>query len=179
MGGAKIEISTNDKLMKLEDIGITKEDILSRVSESLIEQMTEEARSDIARFVNDEVKTAVRSQVSAIIMDTARKTFDGTFQPINHYGEAVGRPTTIRDMFVKQAQEWWSLKVDCNGSPSSDIYGNKKTMAQFHAQKAMDEVVRDVMKTQFEPLIADARNQLAGAFTQAIGQLVANTLQKK
>lgn len=165
--------------MKLEDIGITKEDILSRVAESLIEQMTEEARAGIARFVNDEVKTAVRSQVSAIIMDTARKTFDGTFQPINHYGEAVGEPTTIRDMFVKQAKEWWSLKVDREGRPSQDSYGDKKTMAQFHAQAAMDLVVRETMKTQFEPLIADARQQLAGAFTQAIGELVTRTMGKK
>ena len=165
--------------MKLEDIGITKEDILSRVAESLIEQMTEEARANIARFVNDEVKTAVRSQVSAIIMDTARKTFDGTFQPINHYGEAVGEPTTIRDMFVKQAKEWWSLKVDSSGRPTQDSYGNKQTMAQFHAKEAMDLVVRETMKTQFEPLIADARQQLAGAFTQAIGELVTRTMGKK
>lgn len=165
--------------MKLEDIGITKEEILDRVADSLIEQMTEEAKNNIARFVNDEVKTAVRSQVSTIIADTARKTFDGTFQPINHYGEAVGQPTTIRDMFVKQAREWWSLKVDCNGNPSSDTYGSKKTMAQYHAQKAMDEVVRDTMKAQFEPLIKDARKQLADAFTQAISELVTNTLGKK
>ena len=165
--------------MKLEDLGITKEDILNRVAELLVEQLTEGAKSDIARFVNDEVKTAVRSQVSAIIVDTARKTFDGTFQPINHYGEKVGEPTTIRDMFVKEAKEWWTLKVDREGRPSTDSYGDKLTMAQFHAKQAMDAVVRDTMKTMFEPLLADAKQQLAGAFTQSISELVNKTLSKK
>jgi hypothetical protein len=51
-------------------------------------------------------------------------------------------------------------------------------MAQWHAKEAMNEIVRDVMKKEFEPLIADARKQLAAAFTQAIHQLVAQTLAK-
>jgi len=164
--------------MKLEDLGITKEDILNRVAESLVDQMTEDAKSDIARFVNDEVKTAVRGQVSEIIMDTARKTFDGTFQPVNHYGEKIGDSTTIRDMFVKQAKEWWSLKVDSSGRPTTDIYGEKKTMAQYYAKEAMAEVVSATMKKEFEPLLVDAKTQLARAFTQSIAELVAKTIAK-
>jgi hypothetical protein len=164
--------------MKLEDLGITKEDLLEKVAGHLIDELSGDAKSDISHFVNDEVKNNVRSQVSAIIVDTARKTFDGTFQPVNHYGEKVGEPTTIRDIFVKQAMEWWKQPVNSQGHPDKDSWGNKLTMAQWHAKEAMNEIVRDVMKKEFEPLIADARKQLAAAFTQAIHQLVAQTLAK-
>lgn len=164
--------------MKLEDIGITKEDILQKVSEMLVEELNASARKRIAEFVNDEVKSQVRAQVSAIITDTARKTFDGTFQPVNHFGEKAGEPTTIRDLFVSQAKEWWTLKVDCNGKPTTDSWGNKLTMAQYHAKEAISEIVKGVMVNEFTPLITDAKTQLATAFTKSIQELVVQKLGK-
>lgn len=163
--------------MKLEDIGITKEELLEKVAENLVEDLHDGAKRQIEQFIHEEIKGQIRSQVSAIIMDTARKTFDGTFQPVNCFGEREGEPTTIREMFVQRAKEWWLQKVNSNGEPSTS-YGSNKTMAQYHADKAMSEVTKEIMNKEFEPLILDARQKLASAFTVSVQELVTKILGK-
>lgn len=163
--------------MKLEDIGITKDELLEKVAENIVSDLHDDAVRKIEQFIHEEIKTQIRSQVSAIIMDTARKTFDGAFQPVNCFGEKDGEPTTIREMFVQRAKEWWMQKVNSNGDPSTS-YGSNKTMAQYHADKAMSEVTKEIMKSEFEPLILDARKKLAVAFTESVQELVTKILGK-
>ncbi len=162
--------------MNLEELGITKEDILEKVAGHLVDEMEEDAKSQIRSFIREKVQSKVEAQVSAIVSECAAKALDGTFQPVNCFGELIGQPTTIRDIFIKRTTEWWNQKVDRNGQPSNS-YGSFGTMAEWHASQVVTKILADNLSKELQPIIATSKTQLGLAISNAIVEIVKKQLK--
>lgn len=155
----------------LEQLGITKEDILDRVAGQIVDQLGEDAAQDIRKFVTSKVQENILKTVDALVSNQARAAFETVFQPVDAFGEKVGSPTTLREAFLAKCKQWWTQKVDKEGRPSSG-YGADRTMAQHHAGEVVRDLISKEMQKELIPLMGQAHQQLAQAVLNSIADIV-------
>jgi len=163
--------------MDFEALGISKEDIIDRIVDNAVTVLVEEYRNDSARDVRDEVRRisleGIREKVTAIINDEATKALEGRFQPLTSWGEENGKPTSIRQMFVDAAREWWAVKVDSKGNPDVHNYGSKAIpRAEYVAKKVMTDVVSETFKLDIQRIINALRDEFKAAVSKAMTDIV-------
>lgn len=162
--------------MNLEELGITKEDLLDKIAGHIIDEIRDNVLEDIRKTTRENTQQRISATVSEVISEAARSTLDGTFQPVNCFGEKTDKPTTLRDIFVQRTREWWTQKVDRAGKPTSS-YGAFGTMAEWHISEVVTKIVREEMNAAFVPIIAQSKAQLSAAITAAIAEIVAKQLK--
>lgn len=162
---------------QLQQIGITKEEILDRLADRILSDgLSEEGFEHAKRKVLEGYKSGIEKAINHVISEACAEALTMEFQPVNMWGEKTGAPTTVRDLFVKKCQDWWNQKVDSSGNPTTDSYGNKKTMVQHHAEMAVKEIVSRQMNAELSTVVASAKAALAASIGQYIQENVAKKL---
>lgn len=166
--------------MKLEDLGISNQQII----DSLVDNLQSDARENVISEVRSSITKAIQAEITVIvarvIQEETCKTFDSVFQPVDPWGEKTGEPTTIREIFRQRCKDWWSQKVDREGKPMTSSYGRDSapTMANWHAENAMKEIVSKEFPAQMGELIKETKAALGLAMTQQVHAIVQRTLAK-
>lgn len=163
----------------LETLGITREELINRIVEALASDAQENCMAEITKQITAGAKAGIEKAINTVIMDVSAKTWDASFTPVDQWGDVKGPPTTVRDLFTKKCSEWWSLRVNTNGEVSNSSYGRDSlpTMAAWHANKAMKEIVDKEFGHQLGALLTEMKTQLAAAFTREIATLVTKTIK--
>lgn len=160
---------------QLQQLGITKEEILERITDRILSDgMGEEGFEHAKREIVKGYKEGIEKAINHVISKECAEALTMEFQPVNMWGEKTGQPTTVRDLFVKKCQDWWTQKVDGAGNPTTDSYG-RKTMVQFQVEKAVAEIANNEMKAAMQSVVADAKAALANS----IGNYVRDHVAKK
>jgi hypothetical protein len=161
----------------LEQLGISKEEILNRLTEQILQGgLAEEGFEHAKREILKGYKEGIEKAIHHVISEACAEALTMEFQPVNIWGEKTGAPTTVRDLFVKKCQDWWTQKVDSSGNPTTDSFGNKKTMVQHHAERAVSEIVSGEMKAELSTVVASAKSALAESIGKYIREHVARKL---
>lgn len=176
----------------LEQVGITKEEIIDRIVEKALgmtadyKQTGEESWEDIPlssvvdKKITDAIgnlvgsmKKTIQERIEEIMTAEVEKVFTLPFQPVTQWGEKKGELTTIRDIIAKEASDYWNKIVDERGNPDNQ-YGNKQTRAVFHARQIMteyyDKELVATVKEMAEDLKKKIPDTIAGEIVKTVGK---------
>jgi len=180
----------------LEQIGITSDELIERIVDKALgmtadyKQTGEETWSEIpfSKVVDAKITAAIGSliekmspiietRIEDILEAEAQKIFLNPFQRVNKFGEAVGGPTTIKDIIADSAVTYWTTIVGADGKPNPS-YGDRMERAEFYAKKVMTEhyekelvsVVRDMAKNLKDKIPATISDEISKTVLKYIGK---------
>lgn len=163
----------------LESLGITSEALLARLIESLQDAALEEGvYTDCRKALINEFRSKFADKIEAAVGEAVREviaqSFDSVFQPVDNMGRANGDPTTVRNLIIASTTEWWKQKVDSQGKPYTNSWGqeDKLTMAAYHAKKATEEVVKGELASQLSEITTAAKKQFQDSMAATLSGMV-------
>lgn len=126
----------------LDQLGITKEDILDKVSEKILSDFSERGESvyEIAMQrmdgeIRERLSKGLNARIDDVLNQGVAKLLEQKVTPRNIFGDKEGEETTIRAALADRAKTFWLTKVDINGKESN--WGGKERW-----QYVMDDTVK-------------------------------------
>ncbi len=146
--------------MNIEDLGITKEDLIEKATQKIAEEaLSEDNPQDIlSRIVYDKVKEiteqSLKDRIDKTLNDAMEQILGDEVIPRDIFGDKTGEPTTIRAALAERARVFWDTKVDNKGN--IETYGGKprsehlmKSLLDGAFNKAIQENM-DVVVAEFK-----------------------------
>lgn len=158
----------------LESLGVTKDALVNRIVESFLDRHEGQLLAIVERKVEEAISKEASAKIASALDTLFLNGLSHQFQPVNHWGEAVGEKTSIRDHLMKETKEWWTTKVDPQGRPNS-FAGT--TRAQYFATKLLKEVFQKEMLQQVDQITQDAKAQLAEGLSKLLKERVDRALK--
>ncbi len=149
--------------LALEELGITKEDLIDRVIERLIERLDTEDEffttlSDRARdLVHETLSNKINAAVDARLGDEMTTILAEKIVPVNAWGERAGEETTLMDAFRSKAREFWDVSVDKDGKPT-----------RWGGIPRHEHIMQKVLKDEFAKAVRDNATEIVTAFKAAV-----------
>jgi hypothetical protein len=148
----------------LNILGLTQEELTQRAIDQLIESFNKDGvMTGLENHVKNVIKPEMQQQAQTLVGDYLRENIEQTalmeFTPVDQWGQATGKKTTIRDMLYAQSKEYWDAKVDSGGKPTT--YGNQ-TRAQYLMRSVMLEVFTQAMKDSMVEVVSGFKEALRG-----------------
>lgn len=146
-----------------EALGITKEEVLERAAEIMADRAAREEYigDSVAKLIKDRVDKAVSAaipaKIDAVLSVELERYLSTTYTPVDMWGEATGKPTTLRGSLHEQAQRFWEQKVDKSGKPSS--YGGEPRYAWMF---------KEIVAEDFQKAVAQNVTNIVGALKDAL-----------
>lgn len=160
----------------LSDLGITREDVVEKAAERLLEELSDTDESWIDSL-KSRVLTAVTAKatthIDAVLAETVSRLADTEFTPVDEWGDRKGKATTLREMIKTRALSYLTQKVDERGNPST--YHAAMSRATWLAQKAAEDAMTLEVKKELSNAVATAKDELR----KQVAQFIADTLLKK
>lgn len=145
----------------LNDIGITKEDVIDRAAEKLIDGFDEDygdLRTQIVLAVKTEMVKRAESQIDSILEASLADLLDTDFQPIDEWGDKKGSKTTLRKLVKEKSMAYLKAKVDENGKEST--YRAAETRANWLAKKAAKDAIDYETRKEIEKAVDTAKSEI-------------------
>lgn len=181
----------------LEELGITREEVMDRIvaqalgSVANYRQTGEETwediplSADVDKRINQAVVALMKSMESHIharveehLRVELQKTFEAPFQRVNSIGEPVGEPTTVREMIVEYAKNYWNEKVDSQGKPGSH-YGRNQTRAEWQAGQVIVSTYENLLRDSVSTMVADLKKQMPDTLAQELSKSILATMFRR
>lgn len=147
--------------MDLGSIGITKDDIIDKAAEKLIEQMDSDGclEDALRNKVIDQCLHEARQRIETVVSSVAESLVDTPYNPVDEWGRPARRePTTIRDLISEKMMRVMEEKVDSSGR--SGGYEAKTPRAEWIIKKIVDESLNHEAKTAITKAVSEARSQV-------------------
>jgi hypothetical protein len=169
-----------------EDIGLSQDEVQSRVVEAIADQIVTTASCDDEGNVHKRrasFVTRMENTVESVIRQRAEKLIDSQleavidkilssgFQPVDSYGEPKGEKTTLRDMIKKKAEAFLSERVDKNGKTADRYADPVGTRLDVAMQKHVDGVCTATVQNELKTAVEAAKGK--------IGTMVAKVIVEK
>lgn len=132
------------------------------VVEAIAERLINEVRADIRNEVRAAVQPAIETEVSAIVRDT----LTGEIRRGNRWGEAVGEPTTLRDMLADDVANY------LNEPARRDRYDQRKGGFRELLRNTVDEVMSKELGEEIATARAAVRKEVANKAAELFGDVV-------
>lgn len=140
-----------------------------RWNEAQLAAMRKEARDSAMRQIDDLVKK--------VAPDIVNDVLNAEFTPTNEWGEARGKPTTMRALIATYAKSWLETKVDDNGREG---YGVGRVRLQWIVAKEVEQQFATKLRAEAEKaaemvkagLVAKAGELVKDGFTKALAKAV-------
>jgi hypothetical protein len=161
----------------LNELGITREDILDRAAERLIETLSDiddDMVASVRKKVVADVFAKVSAKASTLLEGVVSDLVDSPFTPVDEWGEPkIKKPTTLRQMIKEKSIGYLSEKVDGEGKAST--YNAQQTRADWLAKKAAKESIDHEVKAEITKAVDAAKAEVR---TQ-VAKFVADTILKR
>ncbi len=158
----------------LESVGITRDDVLERVSEIISGNMLNDRRftSEIDKCIEGHINDAVNNIALQHVIPSLTEMIENyKLQQTSMWGEKVGEPRTFTQYLVDLANSWMTETVDYAGKPKGrDGYawtGKGTRVAHMihehlyhNIDNAMKIAMADLNKTVAEGIAATVKIQL-------------------
>jgi hypothetical protein len=157
--------------MNLESLGITKDDIIDRAADKLIECCGDGDFASLAttleRRVADVLLKESSPKIDAILAAALEKIVDLPFTPVDEWGEPKKvAPTTLREMVKAKALAYLTEKVDDRGQKTP--YHEASTRAAWLASKVAAEAITGELKREVAAAVDAAKSTLQAKVAQFI-----------
>jgi len=175
---------------------ITKEDILSHFEDKILEALENKPRQDpygeyhggdkftpllgeIINQVAEKIKAELWAEEKKKLQERIQQTIDSelmkilntTFQPVNHWGDKDGAPTTIKQLFIDRTKDYWLQKVDGSGK-ATDSWSAKSTRAEYVVKSQIESAFKEVMHSEIAVVVSGFKDALTTTLkTQAATQI--------
>lgn len=156
--------------MNLEDLGINLEDLKEKVvfdvRQQLMKEVGEELTKEIRKGFVQEMKTKLYDE-AVLKLDTLMvEMIHETYQPIDDYGDPIGKPTTLRDHFKKSIEVWWTQKVDSSGNKSTSYRANQRH--EWMVKTVVEDIVSKEFRKHLEKFVDEAKTKMRESMTKAL-----------
>jgi len=173
----------------LESLGITKEELASRVVEGCVRDILESVHSD-ENGRESRLQSHFEKEVKKAVMDSAAKAVDAMCEkvltagigqliaefaitPTNTYGEKKGEPITFAEFILKRAGDYLQHKVDPRtGATYTDSYSRDSYPTR--ASWLINSALHEHLKATAQNAIAGTNKTIADAMNAAILEAVNN-----
>lgn len=167
--------------MNTLELGITAEALRAQIVELAATKLVDEiiGNHDIPDRVDqmllDRIEAAtskgLAERIEATLSAEMEKILRETITPVDIWGERTGEPTTIRDALAKRSREFWDLKVDKDGKPST--YGGRPRH---------EHLMSRLLNEEFTAAIKENATAIVAGFKTAVsadaGRLLAEHIDK-
>ena len=184
--------------ISLEQLGIGKEEILDRIVSAALgmaadyRQTGEESWTDIplSEVVDNKITTAIgnlidtikpmiQARIEDITTKETEKIFNTTFQPVDHWNQPKGEPTTIRDMIAGEARSFWLSKVGPDGKIENSSYGSaKEERAVWYARKVMTDFYDKQLAVEVRKMAEEMKQKIPATISEEIAKTVLKYISK-
>ena len=184
------------------NVEITKDDVLKHIEDKLLKALESSPTRDedgeyrggtkftpllgeIVNLVADKIKAALWAEEKKSLQSRIQQTIDlelqkilnTTYQPVNHWGEKEGKPTTIREVFAERTRDFWLQKVDANGK-ATDSWNAKMTRAEFVAKSQLDLAFKEAMNSEIAVVVSAFREALTDTLTAQAKEHIESSMKK-
>ena len=155
--------------MDLKDLGLD----LTDLQEQIVEAAAEKIIDNIGTGIETAVKKSVANKIDDKINKLIEETLGGIYQPIDDYGEAIGKKTTLRDQFKIACQKWWEQKVDSEGKQTGRY--EERPRSEWVCQKVLRQILDHDMAKSFNNLLKETKEQMKTGIAEAIKNAISKT----
>lgn len=149
-----------------DDYTRTEVTLLDLIVEEAARQLVAAASADTRRDVRRMVHDRTIEMIDARIVPMLDEAFAAPVQRTNEYGEPTGKPTTLRELVIAEAQRTMGRRTD--------RYGDKPSLLDAALKEVTYKVVQADLKAEVDALKATIR----GRFQEVAGQVVADAVAK-
>lgn len=142
---------------------ITKEEVLNLAAQKVADEYAADSdlHDTVHKICRDRVKEIVKNglvkKVDEFLVAEMTKILNQQINPVDIWGDRTGAPTTIREQLSKRAQEFWNVRVDAEGKPSS--YGGEERFKHLFKQIVAKEF-GEAVKANCDTIVAGFKKAL-------------------
>lgn len=142
---------------------ITKEEVLNLAAQKVADEYAGDAdmHDAVHKLCRDRVEEIVTNglvkRVDEFLSVEMEKIMRQQINPVDIWGERTGTPTTMREQLSKRAQDFWNVRVDKEGKPSS--YGGEERFKQLFKQIVENEFA-DAVKSNAAVIVGEFKKAL-------------------
>lgn len=184
----------------LEQVGITKEELIERIVDRALGTTADYSQVDtdrweelpLAEVVDKKITDAIGSlikkfeekinaRVDEITSAKVNDLLDKPFQPVDEWGQPKGEKTTVKQIIVKYASDYWDVKVGTDGKPAREgvyHYDSLPTRGEMYAQKVVKELFTSAVERQVKELASTLFEKIPEALGAEINKLVIRHLKR-
>jgi hypothetical protein len=143
--------------MNFNDLNITKDDILDKIVEKLLDELDAGSiQAAIKQAITREMVAKVQPLIDSVLAESIGDLIDKPYTPVNEWGEPTRQqPTTLRAMVQDRSLAYLDEKVDKNGKKAG--YDSVGTRAEWLAANAAEKIVDRECKAELAKLVATAK----------------------
>ena len=157
----------------LEQLGITREDILDKAAEKLLQSISIEGdlSHSIKSAVSKQLVDASKGKIEELLSEAIGDLIDTPFTPVDEWGEPVRKQsTTLRQMVKQRAVGFLSERVDQDGKTCTyqSVGTRGEWMARKAAESAIDHATKQELSRAVETAKADIKKRVADHITEIL-----------
>lgn len=160
----------------IKALGITKEEIVERAAQKLIDEEIDRdnmentvlhANEVIQKTVEEVTREEMRKVIAAKLSDEMERILTTELHPVNAWGEREGKPTSLRAVLLEESRNFWNTKVDNNGKPikEDDRWTPSKTRHQYLLRQMLSEEFTKAMKDNLTGIVSQFKQTLRASAT--------------
>ena len=166
--------------MDLESLGITREDILERAAQKILDwhadssfNYREYARSIIDKRIDITVDKVIDEEVSRI----TKGALEDVITQTDIWGNVIGE-VCIQDKIIEMTRDYWNQIVDDSGRVKKDSWGNKQTRSQYVFKEYMKQCFDYAIEERTKQVVKETKAALTNGFQEKFKELVKKSLEK-
>ena len=159
----------------MQDLGISREDILDKAAEKLLEGCDTEGYliDEVRRQCVSEIVKSATPKIDGILNEALAGLVDAKFTPVDEWGEPMRKTsTTLREMVKEKALKFLAEKVDKDGKSTYQAVGSR---GEWMAKKAATEAITYEVKKELTKAVESAKSDL----TKLVADHITQTLLKR
>ena len=146
----------------LEALGITRDEIVTRAAELLLEPDGGESvrtamLAEVKRALAADMREVAEGQIDSLIEVTLADMVDAPFQPVDEWGDKKGKATSLRELVKTKSLEYLTEKVGSDGRPG---YNANMSRAAYLAKKAAEDAMTYEVKKEIADAVNTAKSQM-------------------
>ena len=130
------------------------------IKEEIINNITSKVNKDILKTAENTAKERIEEVISLRIDEHVNKILEEMmlkeFQPVDRYGDAVGKKKTVKGMIKDRLDNYMTESVDSNGNKTEDRYNSKSTRMEW----ILSKIATTDMKRQIDKVTEEANKKI-------------------
>ena len=158
-------------LEPLQALGITREDIINKAVEKLLNSYEEQDMLEIVqKTIREHISKNAASTINAALEKVTSEILDSPYTPIDNWGEPTGRQTTLREMVKTVSLGWLDQKVTKEGK--TDRYDKPWTRGEWLAYTAAEKAFNYEYKKEIEDTVIKAKEQIRTQVAKYVAEII-------
>lgn len=168
--------------MNLEELGISKAELVNRLVERIVGDLDDEGRvanslhTALANRIRDAVMKAVGKSTQTKIDKAVSGIIAQPWPRTNQYGEPKGEPLTFREMVVDKLEEYLAETVDPRDGSKPDYNREKCPRIDWLIRSQVAASIKGTVDAAAAEAATKARAEVLGKMDAAVIQAVRNVM---